>query len=829
MKKIIWFFLFCSATAMAQTSVTGFIKDYDSQNPIPFATVSDGNSAVLTDVTGKFELKNIHTPKKITVSYIGYQSEEKTIATDESIIILLKQLPIDVYQTLTDSSEFKATALLNHVFREKTKNNPFSANTQLEYKIYNKLLVTADVDSIIKIPEDSVFSEKKKKYVIDSSVYKFKKLIKKQHLFQTEKVSSYQYNGKHSKETVLGTKMSGFKQPVYEIIGFELQSNSIYDDFYDLFETKYISPISKRGLNTYRFKILDTLLVKNKPAVLVYFKNKKHINRKGLEGVLYIDYEKFAVSKAVFRIRGILDISSVHYFDYDADSGLWIPEENEFKIVKGENDDPIKLLGGTIRFDGEYEEFGTIRKKEVSDYVYIFSRSVFFDWQNKREISLSRKHIALEIPEKAIDRPENFWEKYRKGKLNQRDINTYKALDSIFFKGKWENKLIFGKKIINGYVPVGPIDWDLRYLLSFNNYEGFRLGMGGITNEKLSKKFRIDGYGAYGTKDGTFKYGIGTAFRIGKFSYSWLGFNYTDDIQEIAATKFTVDKNSFKIYDPRPLNLTTFYHHKTWQTYVETRILPKTEAVWKLSQSSINPLVNYAFVNHGSLYQKFEMTTAQVSVIWHPFSDFMQTPTGKFEKEKRYPKFTFQFTQSLPDILDNDFTFGKIDFRTEYEKKLITEQKISAQVQAGYAFGDVPLTHLYSTSPNSLSRDRLLQRITVAGKNSFETMRYNEFFSSRYVMLHLKYGFKRVQLFNKVKPSLVLVTRMGWGDMENPEKHIGINYKNMNLGYYESGIELNQIFKGFGISGFYRYGPYQFSNLEDNISLKLTFQLDLGF
>jgi hypothetical protein len=31
---------------------------------------------------------------------------------------------------------------------------------------------------------------------------------------------------------------------------------------------------------------------------------------------------------------------------------------------------------------------------------------------------------------------------------------------------------------------------------------------------------------------------------------------------------------------------------------------------------------------------------------WNPFSDYMQTPTGRVEVEKRFPKFTFQYTQS---------------------------------------------------------------------------------------------------------------------------------------------------------------------------------------
>ena len=131
--------------------------------------------------------------------------------------------------------------------------------------------------------------------------------------------------------------------------------------------------------------------------------------------------------------------------------------------------------------------------------------------------------------------------------------------------------------------------------------------------------------------------------------------------------------------------------------------------------------------------------------------------------------------------------------------------------------------------PNNLTKDKILERITIAGKNSFETMYFNEFFSSEFVMLQFKHGFKRVELFKKVKPSLVLVTRIAWGNLEHPERHMGIDYKTLDRGFFESGIELNQIYKGFGLTGFYRYGPNQLPRLEDNIAVKLSFVFDFGF
>lgn len=69
---------------------------------------------------------------------------------------------------------------------------------------------------------------------------------------------------------------------------------------------------------------------------------------------------------------------------------------------------------------------------------------------------------------------------------------------------------------VSGYYPVGFFDIDLKYLVKYNNYESFRLGFGGVTNERLFKDFKIGGYAAYGFKDDAYKYSLGGNVRISK-------------------------------------------------------------------------------------------------------------------------------------------------------------------------------------------------------------------------------------------------------------------------------------------------------------------------
>ncbi|RKS99229.1 DUF5686 family protein [Flavobacterium sp. 123] len=827
MKHFCIMLLLFTVTLQAQFQINGIVKDSSTSKPLPFASIStnDGTNTV-SDVDGKFSISTSINTNSFTVSYIGFEKSAIQIEKNKKYYAVVLSQNTNNLNEIFISRENPALAIIRKTIAAKDGNNPQKKLSSFEFKTYNKLVVTANPDSI-NGRIDSIFIGKSISK-IDSSDYKFKEIVKQQHLFQTEKVSQFQFKNSKLKETILATKMAGFKQPVYEIISFNLQSFSIYDSSYELFETKYNSPIANDALKDYNYKLLDSVVVDGRNTYMIYFKNKKKSKAAGLEGVLYIDQKNMAIAKAVMRIKGVLDISGIHEFKYIPEEDLWFPSDKTFKIVKGKNDDDLKILGGTIQFDGDVEKDFKARKREASDYTYLLSQSNIFDLKYNTPVQIKKASVFIEIKDDAINKPESFWNKYRKDSLDIRSQKTYLALDSISIKNRIESRILFGRKIINGYVPIGLVDLDLRKIISYNNYEGFRLGIGGITNEHFSKKYKIDGYSAYGTKDGKFKYSLGAATRLGKFSNSWIGISYTDDVREIASTVFAIDKRVFKIYDPRPINISTFYNYVSWKTYIETKIIPKTESIWELSKTVVEPKFNYTFNLNNKLYSVYNMTTAMVSLKWNPFSDYMQTPNGRIEVEKRFPKFTFQFTKSLPKIAQNDFDFGKIDFRTEYEKKYLNGQKTSLLFEGGYAFGDLPLTHLYNTSPNNITKETIIQRITFSGKNSFETMFFNEFFSSEYAYFQFKHGFSRVTLFKKIKPSLVLVSRMAWGNLQKPEQHIGLDYKTLNKGYFESGVELNQIYKGLGLSGFYRYGPNQLLKFQNNIAVKISFVLDLG-
>lgn len=822
-----WFVLFHTAISFGQDKIKAQIIDIDSRVPLAYAKVEYLGKTLTTTWEGKFEIAITEYDKPLIIKYKGYQTKNVYISPNQDLVIIKMAIDLNTFEKVEIYTDNKVNKLVKKVIDNKRFNQPEKALESFQYKNYENLLVTANPDSISgkiePVYKRTLFG--KRIIRLDSTNYKFKRMVEKNHLYQTEKVNLIQYNKKGYKETVIATRMAGFKEPLYEYLGLNLFSYSVYENPFEILETPVQNPISNYGRRLYNFYMVDSLNIQNRKTYKVFFQPKK-LKSSRLRGLLYIDAETFAIARAYYRIYGIVNINADYTFDYQDKEGLWFPKKRKITVLKGNNVDDIKILGNTIKFSSSLDP---TPNTNATDQVYLIIESIPFDIELDKRVTVHNKGIKISIEKDGLKREDSYWKKFAKDTIDKRRLRTYTSLDSLSESKNLERKIFLGKKILNGYYPISIIDLDLRSLVKFNNYEGFRFGLGGVTNDKLSEKYKVAFYGAYGIKDEAFKFGITPSYLLDQTSETWISASYSDDLNEISQITFATDPRRFKIYDPRPINISTFYGNKTTSLFVESNYFPKTETYFALFNSQINPKFDYTFVNNDIEYKTYTITAFQAAIQWNPFSNYMQTPKSRIEIEKRHPKFSFQVTQTVPKMLDNDFVFTKIDFKTFYEIPYLSGQSSSVLLQTGIAFGDVPLTHLYSLQPNNLNRDALLQRITFAGKNSFETMYFNEFFSDKYVSLQLKHTFNRVRLAYRINPEFSFVTRYAWGQINKENTHMGLPFKSLEKGFFESGVECNKLFRGLGVTAFFRYGPNQLPTIEDNIAIKISYFIDLGF
>ncbi len=388
-------------------------------------------------------------------------------------------------------------------------------------------------------------------------------------------------------------------------------------------------------------------------------------------------------------------------------------------------------------------------------------------------------------------------------------------------------KIEFIKHLGNGYLPTKYFNFDLRYLIKYNQYEAIRTGLGGITNDQFSEKYRVNGYGVYGFRDHTFKYSIGGGFRIAEKTNTWVNLSYTDDLRETGSTKFLTDGRFFQFFEPRLLNIDLFHKLIIKSLNLEHQPNPKLFTEAEFAISNVNPTYNYGYVLDNNIVNSFHLSTAKLSIQWNPFSKFEMSENKLKETKKGYPQFSLQYTKSFKDVFKSDFNFSKLDFRTVYKIGDENHGLSEITLVSGITNGNTPLTHLYHAYPNNINKATIMQRFSVAGLNSFETMYFNEFFSDKFTTIQFKHYLKPFNVSEHYKPQIVLITRYALGDMEQPELHQNVTFGSLRKGYTESGFEFNKLLFGFGLSFTYRYGAYHLPEFSNNVAFKFTFNVTL--
>nr|WP_262899761.1 DUF5686 and carboxypeptidase-like regulatory domain-containing protein [Robertkochia marina] len=818
-----------------QQVISGKVVSASTGEILPFATITltDGTGTI-TDLQGSFKIELPEGTDTLKFSYLGYLPREIRPDTGQYLLVQLEESTQLLDEVSLNANTGAAARIIAEAISRKASNDPENMLNSFSFRSYQKSLITANPDSISGTI-DSVFLPKKGELLFketDSSAYKLKERLSRTHLYMTETAMRVAYQkGEGRKETIIGSKMAGLDEPLYRLLSVQLQSFSFYNETYRLLGTTYKSPLSKTAFNTYSYRILDTTNQQGRPGYLIYYYPKRESNKALLQGVLYIDTVSMALQKGVSQLRGSLEINARQENRYYPEKDIWFPERAMLDLKKGEGNRPVELFDRMLIQVNKSSSDSTERhtNPEQPDKLIRFTtRQYNTDIHFNEPVQLSGRTQDIRVAPLAETQSESFWETRRQQPLSKREENTYLELDSIAAANNINERLDFLNKLFTGYVSTRYIDFDLKYLIKYNDYEAFRLGMGSITNDNFSKRLRLKTYGVYGTKDKDFKYGFTASYRLLPSKDTWFALDYKDDLTETGSAAFLTEGRTFYVFEPRLFNITSFHRNKAFSSFLTHEVNPALRMRIQWTQADTQPTYPYTYVHDGINFTQWETSTLTYSLFWGPNNRYLVSEEGSSLLEPGFPQFNFQVTQGIEGIMGSDFSFTKTQLRIRHDINTFGAGTISLNLTGGMAFGDLPITELYHASPNQPKKDALLQRFSVAGRDSFETMYFDEFFSDRYISMQAKYFLPVFKISERIKPQVIFITRYAIGDIRNIEKHVGIPFNSLENGYYESGVEFNSIFSGFGLSTLYRYGPYSLPRFEDNLSLKFTFYLSLG-
>ena len=808
-------------------SVSGKVIDSKTRNPLAFVNIVINNSQYggTTDIDGKFRLRSSWPVQKLELSYVGYTPLTYTITgRTDNLLIPLTRTEIELTEVEIFPGINPAHRIIRNAIENRDKNDPEKLSS-FSYTSYDKTVFTAESDtSLNKEFKDTLAREEQNPFISfqvreadtirkdstrhDSTEKLMNKILGRQYLFLMENVTKRKFlEPDKNYNQVIATRMSGFKDPIFVFLTTQIQSFSFYKPFITIFQSTYVNPIGPGGLGKYFFKLEDTTYMGKDTVFIISFRPRKGTNFDGMKGVISINTNQWAIQNVIAEPN-------------QTTGGLRIKIQQLYELVDGEHWFPIQMNTDVTFMMVQVGNYRAIAKGR--SYI----RDIIL---NPEMVRREFNHLDVEVDKAATERSEEYWNQYRIDSLTYKDRNTYHVIDSIGKDANFDRMAKSFKTILSGRIPFKIIDIDLNRILGYDTYEGLILGLGIHTNEKVSKWFRIGGFYQYAFAVSTSKYGGDATILLNKRNDVSFRGGYSYDLLESGGVRFFDDYNSILSGNFQPLLVKkldrteneflsmTFRARKYWLFNVGISRSFKKSTTADLATARENAVI---------LQDEFQFTEASAGLKWAYKEKFIQTIDDKISLGTNFPVVWLQYTHGFKGLLDGEFDYNRIDLKIRKTFMIKYLGKLTFQLNGGYVDEPVPACNLYYGNAS-------YRLITLFAPNSFATMRMNEFLSNKFASLYIYHDFGYL-LFKGKKwfhPEFALSQNIGFGWLDHPEHYTYISHSNepyniMDLGYYESGLLINNLVNlkvyTIGIGAFYRWGPYSFNAPLDNFAFKLS-------
>lgn len=403
------------------------------------------------------------------------------------------------------------------------------------------------------------------------------------------------------------------------------------------------------------------------------------------------------------------------------------------------------------------------------------------------------------------------------------EINTERFYEKNVHLRKYYGKIDIGAKFLEGEIPIGKFNLDISKSIDFNEFEEFRTGLGISTNEKFNQNLFLNSYLGYGFRDERIKNGHGLKYYITESNFNFFQLDFRNDLMESGNMDILFEpEKMFKSENLRKYRLSIFDRERGLQAYLNFRLLKNLQIQPGIRYQQLMPTYNYSF--NGNQLNNVSYTEYLFGVKLSPRSIYFSR--GRTTKRLR---------QELPDIyLNYTHAQGYQDFNkylvsVQYRKRILGFGETSIRVDYGFIDRSIPYHKLFVPRGG-------LRNFSVVFHNTFETMRYNEFLADRIFTIFYSHNFGAIYVpFIKHHPNLEMIHNLGRGALRNKAAHQGIDFREFDRLYMESGLFVNNVIPvqslgqdaGLGAGFFYRYGTYQNARLSQNLVFKVSLSLGL--
>ena len=746
--------LFLPTVLPAQsTRVRGRVTDAADGTPMQFVSVvfPGTTTGITTDEQGIYALETRDTVSRVQASMVGYASQTKPLVQGgfNQIDFALEAVEFGIGSVVITPGDNPAHPILRGVIRRKPQNDPdlYDSNTCATYTKMQLDLTN------IKPRFRSKRLQRNFGFVfdyIDTSALTGQAYLP---AMISEATADYYHSRRTpavSREIIRASRVSGVEDSfaIAQFTGRMHGNVNFYANYIDIFNVRFASPLSDSGLAFYDYFLVDSMQVEGRKTYKIRF-HPKRLATPVLDGEVNIDSASYALQSASARMPKGVNVNWIKHLRLENDNRIvadstWFRHRDrvsaEFSIATGDSSKLTSFIG-------------------TREVVY---SDVRVGVPIPDEVARMDNNVVIGDEEGVCRTDEAFWEEVRPYRLSEKEKGIYSMVDSVQNVPLYRNIYTLINTVIVGY-------WNTKYigigpyykLASFNKLEGFRMQPGFRTTTAVSKRIRLSGYAAYGTRDGMFKGGGSVELAFNRRLTRKLTVSGRHDVMQLGAgqnalTESNILGSLLSRGDSRlsMVNRGEIGYEHEWSHGTSNFLGARIQ---KIFGNRYVPLVR----PDGRIVNSVSDAALHVGMRISKNESIYRLPFDKQYMGTVYPVLTLGFTAGVPAMLNDSYEYYRLEGGIHYKPELPPLGYSNITLQGGKIFGKVPYPLLKLHEGNGTY---------FYDPNAFSCMNFYEFASDAWVALFFEHHFNgillgRIPLVKKLKWREVLVCKGVWGTL----------------------------------------------------------------
>jgi hypothetical protein len=832
-------FLASLVVAQQETVINGRVLEKGKPEPLPFVSVQfKGNKAgTTTNFDGYFTLRTNVAVDSLIVSYIGYKTKRIKVQRGkvQKLIIELETDAHEFREVVIKPGINPALRIIRNAQRNREKYDQ-SQLTSFEYDCYSKVDVSMNNVSE-EMKNNPVFRPLR---TLFDTVNQLKNEDGKYilPLVVTEVHSRYyaHNNPDQNKEVIIASNQKGFgiNQGSYvaDLLGASTLQFNFNQNWIRILGKDFISPIATGGNSYYIYTLVDSMDIDGMKC----YKIKLNLRREedlGFLGTIWITDSTFALKQLQLQISPSANINFIDRLKIQqemlpTDAGPWLPSKTRmiFDVAQ-----LTKNSSGFIAKMYRANENIVVNKPKPPS---------FFD-------------ITIDKEDQLTEAGDAYWDTVRTEPFSNVEKQMINMIDSVQNVPVVKTYIDIVRIITEGFYRKGKIDYGpYVFFIGYNEVERLRFRVGFRTNFFFSKRWTYQGYLAYGTNDGRFKYGVGAEYLVSRRKWTSLSFFHKDDYDILGITDLNnnqLQRNNAASNVFAAINLGARMARINRSIDYRINFMSQLSRDWSyrigFNRSYFQPIGVFVFAylknpeqpeTPDNLAENFTTASAIGELRWAYKENMVVRNNRRIRLARsRWPEFTFTYIQGIKGLLGGEFDYRKTQLNITHHVTTGFLGNADYSITVGKIFGQLPYPLLQVPRGNP---------IFFYNDVNFSLMNLYEFVADEYTEFIYVQHFEglftnRIPVINKWKLRNFAVVKAAYGHLTEadkallPESNVNRNgrvlspvneYKNEP--YVEVGYGFENIFRLFSLSSIHRLTYLNNQNVRRwgiNVGLKVDF------